>query len=99
MPLDRLTLNTDEEWFQLEAGLPRVGLDLERDTTYISDKELFRVFGRKVPKMEYNLKNVIVDKVTTRIEELYMPIYQADSTPNQFIPESFTRALVSEVCQ
>jgi hypothetical protein len=88
----------DELWFQLEAGLPRTGLDLERDTTHISDEELVRVFGKKVQNKGYSYKDAAVEQVTSQDEELYMPIYQVDSTLDQFILESFARALVSEVC-
>jgi hypothetical protein len=52
------------------------------------------MFKEKVPNRCY--KNVVVEKATTLAEELYMPIYQVDSLPEQYIPESFARALVSE---
>jgi hypothetical protein len=55
----------DELWFQLEAELPRVGLDPEKDTTHVSDEELFQMFGEKVPNRGYHYKNVAVEKVTT----------------------------------
>jgi hypothetical protein len=87
----------DELWFQIEAGLPRAGLDPEKDTTHISDEELLRMFGEKVPNKGYYYRNAAVKKVTSLAEELYMPIYQVDTLPEQFIPESFARALVSEV--
>jgi hypothetical protein len=63
----------------LEAGLPRTGLDPEKDTIHFSDKELLRMFGEKVPNRGYCYKNAVVEKVTTLAEELYMPIYQVDS--------------------
>jgi hypothetical protein len=46
----------------------------------------------------YSYKNAAVKQVRSLAEELYMPIYQVDSPPDEFIPESFARALVSEVC-
>jgi hypothetical protein len=55
----------DEFWFQLEAGLPRAGLDPEKDTTHVSDEELFQMFGKKVPNRRYHFKNAAVEKVTT----------------------------------
>jgi hypothetical protein len=87
----------DELWFQIEAGLPRAGLDPEKDTTHVSDEELLRMFGEKVPNKGYCYRNAAMKKVTSLAEELYMPIYQVDTLPEQFIPESFARALVSEV--
>jgi hypothetical protein len=53
----------DELWFQLVAGLPRVGLDPERDTTHVSDEELIKVFGRKVQNKGYSYKNAAVEQV------------------------------------
>jgi hypothetical protein len=88
----------DELWFQLVAGLPRLGLDPERDTTHVSDEELIKVLGRMVQNKGYSYKNAAVKQVRSLAEELYMPIYQVDSPPDEFIPESFARALVSEVC-
>ena len=88
----------DELWFQLIAGLPRVGLDPERDTTHVSDEELIKVLGRKVQNKGYSYKNAVIKQARSLAEELYMPIYQVDSPPNKFIPESFARALVSKVC-
>jgi hypothetical protein len=55
----------DELWFQLEAELPRVGLDPEKDTIHVSDEELFQMFGEKVPNRGYHYKNAVVEKVTT----------------------------------
>ena len=75
----------DEFWFQLVAGLPRIGLDPERDTTRVLDEEFIKVFGRKVQNKEYSYKNAAVEQVTSLAEELYMPIYQVDSPPDQFI--------------
>jgi hypothetical protein len=88
----------EEVWFQVEAGLPRGGLDPEKDTTHVSDEELIKVFGRKVPNRGYLYKNAVVGKITMRAEELYKPIYQVASLPEQYISESFARALVSEIC-
>jgi hypothetical protein len=88
----------EEEWFQLEAGLPRGGLDPEKDTSHVSDEELIKVFGRKVPNRGYLYKEAIVAKVTMRAEEIYKPIYQTECLPEQYISESFARALVSEIC-
>jgi hypothetical protein len=88
----------EEVWFQIEAGLPRGGLDPEKDTTHVSDEELIKVFGRKVPNRGYLYKNAIVGKITMCAEELYKPIYQVASLPEQYILESFARALVSEIC-
>jgi hypothetical protein len=85
-------------WFQVEAGLPRRGLDLEKDTTYVSDQELIKVFGRKVPNRGYLYKNTVIGKITMHAEDLYKPFYQAASLPEQYISESFARALVSEIC-
>jgi hypothetical protein len=87
-----------EVWFQVEAGLPRGGLDPEKDTSHVSDEELIKVFGRKVPNRGYLYKDTMVVKVTMQAEELYMPIYQTDCLPEHYISESFTRALVSEIC-
>jgi hypothetical protein len=87
-----------EVWFQVEAWLPRGGLDPEKDTSHVSDEELIKVFGRKVPNRGYLYKDAVVAKVTMRAEELYNPIYQTDCLPEQYILESFTRALVSEIC-
>jgi hypothetical protein len=88
----------EEVWFQVEAGLPRGGLDPEKDTTHVSDEELIKVFGRKVPNRGYLYKNAVVGKITMRAEELYKSIYQVASLPEQYISESFARALVSEIC-
>ena len=88
----------DELWFQLETHLLRAGLDPERDTTHILDEELIKVFGTKVQNKGYSYKNAAVEQVTSLAEELYMPIYQFDSPPDQFIHKSFARALVFEVC-
>jgi hypothetical protein len=88
----------EEVWFQVEAGLPRGGLDPEKDTTHVSDEELIKVFGRKVPNRGYLYKDAVVGKITMRAEELYKPIYQVASLPEQYISESFARALVSEIC-
>jgi hypothetical protein len=55
------------------------------------------MLGEKVSNKGYCYRSVVVEKVTSLAKELYMPVYQVDTLPEQFIPESFACALVSEV--
>ena len=87
----------DEFWFQFEARLPRAGLDPKKDTTYISNKDLFRMFREKVPNRGYWYRSIAIIKVTSSVKELYMPLYQVDSLLEQYIPESFACTLISKV--
>ena len=56
------------------------------------------MFGGKKPNREYIYTDVGLQKVKIWIEELYLPMYQVDKLPiDCFIPESFVRAIQSEV--
>jgi hypothetical protein len=90
----------DKMWFRVVVGLPYQGLDPSMDCNHVGNRELEAMFGGKKPNREYVYTNARLQKVKIRVEELYLPMYQVDRLPvDCCIPESFTRAIQSEVCR
>jgi hypothetical protein len=87
-----------EFWFGFVVGLPRAGIDPEKDTSHVSDEEVVNVFGPKFRHFGYKYKEAKVERIKLRIRELYKAIYQAPTFPAEYITESFARAIISEVC-
>ena len=89
----------EEPWFGLEVGLPMIGLDPTKDCNHVSNEELRFFFGEKELKRGYIYTSVKVVSLRTRVEELFRAVFQTQSLPEgDYIPESFARAVVSEVC-
>jgi hypothetical protein len=88
-----------EHWFGIEVGLPRSGIDPERDTSHVSDNDLIELFGPRVRNFGYLYRKAKVRKVILRVIELYPSIYQNNAIPADYITESFARAVTSEVCR
>lgn len=88
-----------EMYFAEKIGLPNVGLDPAMDCSHIRDEELVLVFGEKVRDHGYKFLEAKPESVRDRALELIPAIWQCELTPSiSVIPESFARALVSEVC-
>ena len=88
-----------EPWFAYEIGLPNGGLDPSRDCNHINNMQLKNMFGERHKKQGYFYRGAKSDNVRARAEELYPVIWQTAEVPkSRYIPESFARALVSEVC-
>ena len=86
-----------EKWFAEIVGLPNWGINPLRDLFHVKNTDLFDVFQRKVSHKGYELAQCKSLKVKSRMEELWGPIFQC-SLPNKgYMPESFARAVVSEV--
>ena len=88
-----------EAWFASEAHLPNNGLDPTRDCNHVSNEELQFMFGSKEKNKGYVYTAAKIHRLRERVVELYPAIWQCHSPPEgNFIPESFARALISEVC-
>ena len=86
-----------EKWFAKIVGLPNWGINPLRDLFHVKNTDLFDVFQRKVSHKGYELAQCKSLKVKSRMEELWGPVFQC-SLPNKgYMPESFARAVVSEV--
>ena len=78
-------------------GLPNWGINPLQDLFHVKNTDLFDVFQRKVSHKGYKLAQYKSLKVKSKMEELSGPIFQC-SLPNKgYKPESFARAVVSEV--
>lgn len=88
-----------EHYFASKVGLPNVGLDPSKDCHHVRDGELVFMFGEREQHKGYNFMAARSDRVKARVQELYPPIFQtATLLESALIPESFARAVVSEVC-
>ena len=94
-----MATNGSDGYFAREIGLPSAGLDPGRDCNHVSDEFLFHIFGAKEWHKGYNYRNSKSLRVRERCRELYLPIWQTTQMPKlSFVPESFARGVVSEVC-
>ena len=88
-----------EEFYARRIGLPNVGLDPSKDCHHVRDDELTWMFGEKKRYMGYNFLEAKSPRVRDRVKELLPPIWQSPLKADAcYIPESFARAVVSEVC-
>ena len=88
-----------ERYFATTIGLPNYGLDPTRDCTHVRNEELRFRFGEKVTNKGYCYEKAKTLRVAERVRELYPPCFQTTLMPKGSpIPESFARAVVSEVC-
>ena len=88
-----------EPWFAVEARLPNSGLDPSRDCNHVTNEELHFMFGNREKHRGYVYTAAKSERLKERVQELYPAIWQCQSIPEgNFIPESFARALISEVC-
>ena len=86
-----------EKWFAETVGLPNWRINPLRDLFHVKNTDFFDVFQRKVSHKSYEFAQCKSLKVKSRMEELWRPIFQC-SLPNKgYMPESFARAVVSEV--
>lgn len=87
-----------ERYFATKIGLPNYGLDPLRDCTHVRNEELRFRFGEKLAKKGYFYEAAKTPRVAERVRELYPPCFQTMVIPEGArIPESFARAVVSEV--
>ena len=86
-----------EKWFAETVGLPNWGINPLRDLFHVKNTNLFNVFQRKVSHKGYELTQCKCLKVKSRMEELWGPIFQCSLPNKEYMPESFARAVVSEV--
>ena len=87
-----------EDWFRDLVGLPNWGIDPLKDINHVRNDDLLEIFGDKVAKKGYSCLSCKSDAIKRRIEQLYRVVLQQQHLPKEgFIPESFARAIVSEV--
>jgi hypothetical protein len=87
-----------ENYFHVKVGLPNAGLDPAFDCNHVSNEELRSIFGERVPGKGYLFDGAKSGEVKARVLELYPAISQIPELPaGLFLPESFARAVVSEV--
>ena len=88
-----------EAYFAKKIGLLNIGLDPSKDCNHVSNDELKYYFGERKQHIGYNFRDCRSQLVKARVIELYPVVFQvADITELTHLPESFARALVSEVC-
>ena len=86
-----------EDWFKDVVGLQNWGIDLLKDINHIKNSDLVEVFVDKVYNKGYTYFSCRSKKLKSIIEELYRAVFQSELPKEGFLPESFARAIVSEV--
>ena len=85
-------------WFAEVVGLQNWGIDPQKDVNHVYNKDLQLLFEDKVSHKGYSWKRCKSDKVKRRLEQLYLPLFQAwTMLKDGYVCESLTRAVVSEV--
>ena len=84
-------------WFAEVVGLPNWGINPLRNLSHVKNADILEIFQRKVSHKGYQIFECKSDKVKSRMEELWEPLFRCKPPENGFIPESFTRAVISEV--
>ena len=77
--------------------MPNWGINLLRDLSHVKNGDLLEAFQRKVSHKGYQLAECKSPKVKARMEELWEAIFQCKLLESGFMPESFIRAVISEV--
>ena len=86
-----------EKWFAEVVGLPNWGINPLMDLFHIKNGDLLGLFQRKVSHKGYQIFECKSAKVKARMEELWEPIFQSKQPESGYMPESFTKAIVSKV--
>ena len=86
-----------ERWFAEAVDLSNWGINPLRDLFHVKNGDLLELFQRKVSHKGYQIFECKSDKVKARMEELWQPIFQCKQRGSEYMPESFTKAVVSEV--
>ena len=86
-----------ENWFAEVVGLPNWRINPLKDLSHVKNAEILEVFQRKVSHKGYQIFECKSAKVKSRMEEIWKPIFQCKPPESGFMPESFTRAVISEV--
>ena len=86
-----------ESWFAEVVGLPNWGINPLRDLSHVKNADILEVFQRKVFHRGYQIRECKSAKVKSRMEEMWEPIFQCKPPGTGFMPESFTRAVISKV--
>ena len=77
--------------------MPNWRINPLRDLSHVKNEDLLEAFQRKVSHKGYQPAECKSSKVKARIEELWEAIFQCKLLESGFTPESFTRAIISEV--
>ena len=77
--------------------MPNWGINPLRDLSHVQNGDLLEAFQRKISHKGYQLAECKSPKVKARMEELWEAVFQCKLPESGFMPESFTRAVVSKV--
>ena len=86
-----------KSWFAEVVGLLNWGINPLRDLSHVKNANILEVFQRKVSHKGYQIKECKLAKVKSRMEKMWEPIFQCKPPESGFMPESFTRAVISKV--
>ena len=86
-----------ENWFAEVVVLSNWKINPLRDLSHVKNGDLLEAFQRKVSHKGYQLAECKSSKVKARMEELWEAIFQCKLPESGFMPESFTRAVLSKV--
>ena len=86
-----------ETWFAEVVGLPNWGINPLRDLSHVRNSDILEVFQRKVSHRGYQIRECKSAKVKSRMEEMWEPVFQCKPRGTEYMPESFVRAVISEV--
>ena len=86
-----------ETSFAEVVGLPNWGINPLRDLSHVKNTDILEIFQRKVSHKGYQIRECKSAKVKSRMEEIWEPVFQCKPPGTGFMPESFTRVVISEV--